>query len=80
MDMIIIIPDYARSTARYESATVRFLHDGKLRKWRKTIHVFCFQVRYAPKVSLSKIDRIVEGSELRFKCCAEANPPDVEYR
>lgn len=39
-----------------------------------------FQVRYAPKVSLSKIDRIVEGSELRFRCCAEANPPDVEYR
>ncbi|KAG5341335.1 KIRR1 protein, partial [Acromyrmex charruanus] len=38
------------------------------------------EVRYAPKVSLSKIDRIVEGSELRFKCCAEANPPDVEYR
>ncbi|KAL0099133.1 hypothetical protein PUN28_020001, partial [Cardiocondyla obscurior] len=38
------------------------------------------EVRYAPKVSLSKIDHIVEGSELRFKCCAEANPPDVEYR
>ncbi|XP_011693793.1 PREDICTED: irregular chiasm C-roughest protein-like [Wasmannia auropunctata] len=38
------------------------------------------EVRYAPKVSLSKIDRIVEGSELRFKCSAEANPPDVEYR
>lgn len=40
----------------------------------------CFQVRYAPKVSLSKIDRIVEGSELKFRCFAEANPPDVEYR
>lgn len=39
-----------------------------------------FQVRYAPKVSLSKIDRIVEGSELRFRCYAEANPPTVEYK
>lgn len=45
-----------------------------------------FQVRYAPKVSLrirsglGKNGRIVEGSELRFKCRAEANPPNVEYR
>lgn len=39
-----------------------------------------FQVRYAPKVSLSKIDHIIEGSELRFRCHAEANPPNVEYR
>ncbi|XP_025269617.1 irregular chiasm C-roughest protein isoform X2 [Camponotus floridanus] len=38
------------------------------------------EVRYAPKVSLSKIDRIVEGSELKFKCRAEANPPILEYR
>ncbi|XP_015605672.1 irregular chiasm C-roughest protein isoform X2 [Cephus cinctus] len=44
------------------------------------------EVRYAPKVSLkirsgfSKNGRIVEGAELRFKCRAEANPPDMEYR
>ncbi|XP_012280522.1 irregular chiasm C-roughest protein isoform X2 [Orussus abietinus] len=48
------------------------------------------QVRYAPKVSLRiptsfservrKNGRIVEGTELRFKCRAEANPPDIEYR
>lgn len=46
-----------------------------------------FQVRYAPKVSLkirgsgvSDKKRIVEGTELRFKCRAEGNPPDMEYR
>ncbi|XP_011300067.1 irregular chiasm C-roughest protein-like [Fopius arisanus] len=44
------------------------------------------EVRYAPKVSLkirsglSKNRRIVEGSELRFRCRAEANPPEMEYR
>ncbi|XP_057323858.1 irregular chiasm C-roughest protein-like isoform X3 [Microplitis mediator] len=44
------------------------------------------EVRYAPKVSLkissglSKSGQIIEGSELRFKCRAEANPPDMEYR
>ncbi|XP_046433643.1 irregular chiasm C-roughest protein-like [Neodiprion fabricii] len=44
------------------------------------------EVRYAPKVSLrirsglSKNGRIVEGAELRFKCRAEANPSDMEYR
>lgn len=53
------------------------------RKWRKAsrfTRFVCSQVRYAPKVSLSKIDRIVEGSELKFKCRAEANPPILEYR
>ncbi|XP_023314515.1 irregular chiasm C-roughest protein-like isoform X2 [Trichogramma pretiosum] len=44
------------------------------------------EVRYAPKVSL-KIhpglgvnERIREGSELRFKCRTEANPPKMEYK
>ncbi|XP_029674324.1 irregular chiasm C-roughest protein isoform X1 [Formica exsecta] len=62
--------DNTTFTCQSQNAADRSPQSAKLR----------VEVRYAPKVSLSKIDRIVEGSELRFKCCAEANPPDVEYR
>ncbi|XP_008201782.1 irregular chiasm C-roughest protein isoform X2 [Nasonia vitripennis] len=43
------------------------------------------EVRYAPKVSLKILHRqqneqIREGSELRFKCRAEGNPPKMDYK
>lgn len=49
--------------------------------------VFLLQVKYAPKVSISVIGestltggRIPEGSDVRFLCRADANPPNVTYR
>ncbi|XP_058812537.1 irregular chiasm C-roughest protein-like [Topomyia yanbarensis] len=42
------------------------------------------EVKYAPKVSITIISsndgRILEGSEVRLHCHADANPPDVTYR
>ncbi|XP_031627959.1 irregular chiasm C-roughest protein-like isoform X2 [Contarinia nasturtii] len=45
------------------------------------------EVKYAPKVSISVIgestltgSRIPEGSDVRFLCRADANPPNVTYR
>ncbi|XP_055303308.1 irregular chiasm C-roughest protein-like isoform X2 [Sitodiplosis mosellana] len=45
------------------------------------------EVKYAPKVSISVIGesslpggRIAEGSDVRFLCRADANPPNVSYR
>ncbi|XP_066905947.1 irregular chiasm C-roughest protein [Halyomorpha halys] len=41
------------------------------------------QVKYAPKVTVSVIDgstRLMEGMDVRLKCSADANPPDVTYR
>lgn len=41
------------------------------------------QVKYAPKVTVSVIDgstRLVEGMDVRLKCSADANPPDVTYK
>ncbi|XP_019700021.2 irregular chiasm C-roughest protein isoform X3 [Harpegnathos saltator] len=61
--------DNTTFTCQSQNAADRTPENAKLR----------VEVRYAPKVSLSKIDRIVEGSELRFRCCAEANPANVEY-
>ncbi|KAF7996877.1 hypothetical protein HCN44_002523 [Aphidius gifuensis] len=63
-------------TCQSQNAADRTPQNAKLR----------VEVRYAPKVSLkirsglAKNSRIIEGSELRFRCRAEANPPDVEYR
>lgn len=43
-------------------------------------------MKYAPKVTLKPSvgvnpnGRIPEGSEVRLKCEADANPPDVTYR
>ncbi|XP_012232150.1 irregular chiasm C-roughest protein-like isoform X2 [Linepithema humile] len=62
--------DNTTFTCQSQNAADRTPQNAKLR----------VEVRYAPKVSLSKIDRIVEGSELRFKCNAEANPSNLEYR
>nr|XP_029717674.1 irregular chiasm C-roughest protein-like isoform X1 [Aedes albopictus] len=40
------------------------------------------EVKYAPKVSVEIIsgDRIVEGTDVRFRCHADANPPEVSYK
>lgn len=45
------------------------------------------QVKYAPKVMISVIGesaltggRIPEGTDIRFLCRADANPPNVTYR
>ncbi|KAK1131316.1 hypothetical protein K0M31_017603, partial [Melipona bicolor] len=68
--------DNTTFTCQSQNAADRTPQNAKLR----------VEVRYAPKVSLrirsglGKNGRIVEGSELRFKCRAEANPPNVEYR
>ncbi|XP_074105443.1 irregular chiasm C-roughest protein isoform X2 [Cotesia typhae] len=68
--------DNTTFTCQSQNAADRTPQNAKLR----------VEVRYAPKVSLkissglSKSGQIVEGSELRFKCRAEANPPDMEYR
>ncbi|KAK0173506.1 hypothetical protein PV328_006692 [Microctonus aethiopoides] len=68
--------DNTTFTCQSQNAADRTPQNAKLR----------VEVRYAPKVSLkissglSKNGRIVEGSELRFKCRAEANPIDMEYR
>ncbi|XP_043279028.1 irregular chiasm C-roughest protein-like [Venturia canescens] len=69
--------DNTTFTCQSQNAADRTPQNAKLR----------VEVRYAPKVSLKippesskkKNGRIVEGSELRFKCHAEANPPDMEY-
>lgn len=43
-------------------------------------------MKYAPKVRLIPISgtmsdgRIAEGSDVRYKCHADANPPEVTYR
>ncbi|XP_014298995.1 irregular chiasm C-roughest protein isoform X2 [Microplitis demolitor] len=68
--------DNTTFTCQSQNAADRTPQNAKLR----------VEVRYAPKVSLkissglSKSGQIIEGSELRFKCRAEANPPDMEYR
>ncbi|CAD6241945.1 GSCOCG00009388001-RA-CDS, partial [Cotesia congregata] len=67
--------DNTTFTCQSQNAADRTPQNAKLR----------VEVRYAPKVSLkissglSKSGQIVEGSELRFKCRAEANPPEMEY-
>ncbi|XP_062540345.1 irregular chiasm C-roughest protein-like [Armigeres subalbatus] len=40
------------------------------------------EVKYAPKVSVEIIsgDRIVEGTDVRFRCHADANPPEASYK
>ncbi|KAF6215510.1 hypothetical protein GE061_010265 [Apolygus lucorum] len=41
------------------------------------------EVKYAPKVTVSVVggaSRLMEGMEVRLKCSADANPPDVTYR
>ncbi|XP_024083061.1 irregular chiasm C-roughest protein-like isoform X2 [Cimex lectularius] len=41
------------------------------------------EVKYAPKVTVSVIGgatRLTEGVDVRLKCSADANPPDVTYR
>ncbi|XP_018325250.1 irregular chiasm C-roughest protein isoform X2 [Agrilus planipennis] len=44
------------------------------------------EVKYAPKVTVSIVSetssngRILEGSDVRLKCNADANPPDLTYR
>ena len=44
------------------------------------------EVKYAPKVKIAVIGgalnggRILEGTEVRLSCRADANPPDVTYR
>ncbi|XP_015186955.1 PREDICTED: irregular chiasm C-roughest protein-like isoform X2 [Polistes dominula] len=69
--------DNTTFTCQSQNAADRTPQSAKLR----------VEVRYAPKVSLkirgsgvSDKKRIVEGTELRFKCRAEGNPPDMEYR
>ncbi|XP_034936679.1 irregular chiasm C-roughest protein-like isoform X2 [Chelonus insularis] len=68
--------DNTTFTCQSQNAADRTPQNAKLR----------VEVRYAPKVSLkiisglSKSGQIIEGSELRFKCRAEANPPNIEYR
>lgn len=50
------------------------------------MHPILFQVKYAPKVTVSIISgaspngRIPEGADVRLGCKADANPPDVTYR
>ncbi|XP_031839585.1 irregular chiasm C-roughest protein isoform X2 [Nomia melanderi] len=68
--------DNTTFTCQSQNAADRTPQNAKLR----------VEVRYAPKVSLrirsglGKNGRIIEGTELRFKCRAEANPSNVEYR
>ncbi|OAD61712.1 Irregular chiasm C-roughest protein [Eufriesea mexicana] len=68
--------DNTTFTCQSQNAADRTPQNAKLR----------VEVRYAPKVflriwsGLGKNGRIVEGTELRFKCRAEANPRNVEYR
>ncbi|XP_058798126.1 irregular chiasm C-roughest protein-like isoform X3 [Phymastichus coffea] len=68
--------DNTTFTCQSQNAADRTPQNAKLR----------VEVRYAPKVSLkihpgfSQNERIREGSELRFKCRAEANPPIMEYK
>ncbi|KAI4493872.1 hypothetical protein M0804_002048 [Polistes exclamans] len=69
--------DNTTFTCQSQNAADRTPQSAKLR----------VEVRYAPKVSLkirgsgiSEKKRIIEGTELRFKCRAEGNPPDMEYR
>lgn len=41
------------------------------------------EVKYAPKVTVSVVgssNRLVEGSDVRLSCSADANPQDVTYR
>ncbi|XP_051171046.1 irregular chiasm C-roughest protein-like isoform X1 [Leptopilina boulardi] len=68
--------DNTTFTCQSQNAADRTPQNAKLR----------VEVLYAPKVSLkirsgiSKNNKIIEGSELRFKCRAEANPSSMEYR
>ncbi|KAJ8681625.1 hypothetical protein QAD02_017417, partial [Eretmocerus hayati] len=68
--------DNTTFTCQSQNAADRTPQNAKLR----------LEVRYAPKVSLKIMsrmlqhDRVREGSELRFKCHAEANPPKMDYK
>ena len=89
----MVMKIWASARVTFRASLFLFPHPAHERVTRSTrcstsssASYLVFQVRYAPKVSLrirsglGKNGRIVEGSELRFKCRAEANPPNVEYR